>query len=158
MSESLLIKFLIKLFKERLQQRCFLWMLHNLQEQTTLKKIWEPLLLDLESKNPLNFEYLVQISFLHTCHKYTLSITSESCTTFHNFSNVYKGYQSNLNMSLCFIKNLSVKLYRLMLPMLGTSSSLHKKWSFPLKIFSLLNVTESAASCGFVHIYWRRNP
>ena len=98
------------------------------------------------------------IFFLHTCHKCTLSTTSESCTTFHNFSNVYKGYQSNLNMSLCLIKNLRVKLYRLMLPMLGTSSSLHKKWSFPLKIFSLLNVTESAASCGFVHIYWRRNP
>ena len=67
------------------------------------------------------------IFFLHTCHKCTLSTTSESCTTFHNFSNVYKGYQSNLNMSLCLIKNLSVKLYRLMLPMLGTSSSLHKK-------------------------------
>ena len=33
---------------------------------------------------------------------------------------------------------------------------LHKKWSFPLKIFSV-NVTKSAVSCGFCHIYWR-NP
>ena len=33
---------------------------------------------------------------------------------------------------------------------------LHKKWSFPLRIFSL-NVTKFALSCGFDHIYWR-NP
>ena len=36
-------------------------------------------------------------------------------------------------------------------------STLHKKWSFPLRI-SPVNVTKSAAlSCGFGHIYWR-NP
>ena len=29
--------------------------------------------------------------------------------------------------------------------------SLHKKWSFPLRIFSV-NVTKSAVSCGFCHI------
>ena len=34
--------------------------------------------------------------------------------------------------------------------------SLHKKWSFPLRISSV-NVTKSAVSCGFDHIYWR-NP
>ena len=33
---------------------------------------------------------------------------------------------------------------------------LHKKWSFPLKIYSV-NVTKSAVSWGFDHIYWR-NP
>ena len=33
---------------------------------------------------------------------------------------------------------------------------LRKKWSFPLRISSV-NVTKSADSCGFVHIYWR-NP
>ena len=32
--------------------------------------------------------------------------------------------------------------------------TLHKKWSFPLKI-SLVNVTKSALSCRFGHIYWR---
>ena len=32
--------------------------------------------------------------------------------------------------------------------------ALNKKWSFPLKIFSV-NVTKSAGNCGFVHIYWR---
>ena len=34
--------------------------------------------------------------------------------------------------------------------------SLHKIWSFPLRISSV-NVTKSAFSCGFGHIYWR-NP
>ena len=34
--------------------------------------------------------------------------------------------------------------------------TLHKKWSFPLRISSL-NVTKSAGNCGFGHIYWR-NP
>ena len=34
--------------------------------------------------------------------------------------------------------------------------TLHKKWSFPLRISSV-NVTKSAGNCGFGHIYWR-NP
>ena len=34
--------------------------------------------------------------------------------------------------------------------------TLHKKWSFPLRISSV-NVTKSAGICGFSHIYWR-NP
>ena len=34
--------------------------------------------------------------------------------------------------------------------------SLHKKWSFALRIASL-NVTKSAGNRGFGHIYWR-NP
>ena len=36
------------------------------------------------------------------------------------------------------------------------SRTLHKKWSFPLGISSV-NVTKSAVSCWFGHIYWR-NP
>ena len=35
-------------------------------------------------------------------------------------------------------------------------ATLDKKWSFPLKISSV-NVTKSAVSCGFDHIYWK-NP
>ena len=31
--------------------------------------------------------------------------------------------------------------------------SLHKKWSFPLRI-SLVNVSKSAENCGFDHISW----
>ena len=34
--------------------------------------------------------------------------------------------------------------------------TLHKKWSFPLRISSV-NVTKSAISCGFGYIDWR-NP
>ena len=34
--------------------------------------------------------------------------------------------------------------------------SLHKKWSFPLRISSI-NLIQSAGNCGFGHIYWR-NP
>ena len=33
--------------------------------------------------------------------------------------------------------------------------TLHKQWSFPLKISSV-NVTKSAVSCGFGLIYWRK--
>ena len=32
--------------------------------------------------------------------------------------------------------------------------TLHKKWSFPLRIFSV-NVTKSEGNCEFGHIYWR---
>ena len=35
-------------------------------------------------------------------------------------------------------------------------SKMHKKWKFPLRISSV-NMTKSAVSCGFSHIYWR-NP
>ena len=38
----------------------------------------------------------------------------------------------------------------------NTHVSPHKKWSFPLRIFSV-NVTKSTGNCGFGHIYWR-NP
>ena len=36
----------------------------------------------------------------------------------------------------------------------ATYFSVHKKWSFPLRISSV-NVTESTGICGFGHIYWR---
>ena len=35
-------------------------------------------------------------------------------------------------------------------------ATLRKKWSFPLRVSSV-NVTKSAVSCGFGHIYWK-NP
>ena len=34
--------------------------------------------------------------------------------------------------------------------------TLHKKWSFPLRI-STVNVTKSEVSCGFGHLYWRNS-
>ena len=51
-------------------------------------------------------------------------------------------------------KELYQWLLRIML--VTYEQSLHKKWSFPLRISSI-NVTESAVSCEFSHIYWR-NP
>ena len=47
-------------------------------------------------------------------------------------------------------------LYTLTIVYVSRHVTLHKKWSFPLKISSV-NVTKSAISCGFGHIYWR-NP
>ena len=35
-------------------------------------------------------------------------------------------------------------------------SFIQKKWSFPLRISSV-NVTKSAVSCEFGHIYWRNS-
>ena len=37
-----------------------------------------------------------------------------------------------------------------------SEAQLHKKWSFPLRIFSV-NMTKSTVSCGFGHIYWRNS-
>ena len=51
--------------------------------------------------------------------------------------------------------------YMLLHPLISVSSknivnSLHKKWSFPLRISSV-NVTKTTISCGFSHISWK-NP
>ena len=35
-------------------------------------------------------------------------------------------------------------------------NSLRKKWCFPLRVSSV-NVTKSAVSCGFGHIYWKKS-
>ena len=48
------------------------------------------------------------------------------------------------NQHLCQISVM--KLY--------CENTLHKNWSFPLRILSV-NVTKSAGNCGFGHIYWR---
>ena len=56
---------------------------------------------------------------------------------------------------LCFLV-ISVWLFILLLPLEVGQSSLHKKWSFPLKVSSV-NVTKSTGNCGLAGIYWR-NP
>ena len=38
-----------------------------------------------------------------------------------------------------------------------SATTLHKKWNFQLRISSV-NLTKSAVSCGFGHIYWRNPP
>ena len=52
--------------------------------------------------------------------------------------------------------NLSSCFFHLILSPIGSSQvihPLHKKWSFPLRISSI-NVSKSAVSCEFCHIYW----
>ena len=39
---------------------------------------------------------------------------------------------------------------------LKVEETLHKKWSFPLRISSV-NVTKSLISSGFGHIYWKKS-
>ena len=58
-------------------------------------------------------------------------------------SNNFFNLKKELVCSECLFKNL-----------LGTYLSLQKKWSFLLGIFSV-NMTKSAVSCGFGHIYWK---
>ena len=58
----------------------------------------------------------------------------------------------------CFYKYLWTAtfdhtLYNLAIPVFF-QKSLHKKWTFLLRISSV-NVTKSSGNCGFVHIYWR---
>ena len=65
----------------------------------TLKNICERLLLDLDSENPLNFDYLFQIFFYIPYHGYTLSASSKSCATFFNFSYVHKGVPKYVTVS-----------------------------------------------------------
>ena len=73
----------------------------------------------------------------------------------------------NLNFNLMFLSSTrgwrkKVKFNKLFLVVLkrwgvvNSKQPLHKKWSFPLRISSV-NVTKSAVSCGYGHIYWR-NP
>ena len=83
------------------------------------------------------------------------------------FSNIYMFpgsylWRSPIEKDLChryFPRTYSEFLQticRLLVDSCFSLYSLHKKWSFPLRIFSV-NVTKSAVSCEFGHIYWR-NP
>ena len=65
---------------------------------------------------------------------------------FHNIQSLFSNFISYLFDSLIFPDFYNQIWW----------TSLHKKWSFPLKIFSL-NVTKSVVSYGFGHVYWR-NP
>ena len=52
--------------------------------------------------------------------------------------------------------NNTFPIFQKMLSKLETLQTMHKKWSFPLKIPSV-NVTKPIGNCRFGHIYWR-NP
>ena len=57
--------------------------------------------------------------------------------------------------SSCLTLNISIANCRILFSCF-VQESLHKKWSFTLRISSL-NMTKSAGNCGSGHIYWR-NP
>ena len=60
-------------------------------------------------------------------------------------------------MKLFTVRNAKITSYYYLAKMLMCYGlSLHKKWSFPLRISSV-NMTKSTGDCGFGHIYWR-NP
>ena len=81
------------------------------------------------------FENLITLTF---CNKTSWSIVSN---VFCRSINIIPVNKPSLNS----FKTLSVK---------KDNYTLHKKWSFPLRISSV-NVTKSAVSRGFGHIFWR---
>ena len=71
---------------------------------------------------------------------------SQSYLFVNSMSSIFKCY-SQINIfpaSTSFLTKVSIAL------------SLHKKWSFPIRITSL-NVTKSSVSRGFGHIYWKNS-
>ena len=50
----------------------------------------------------------------------------------------------------------SLKYHAMSKSQCKSTQTLHKKWSFPLRI-SLVNVIKSTGNCGFGHIHWK-NP
>ena len=68
------------------------------------------------------------------------------------------GFEYSCNLPNIFSQNFAVRksIKRNFIMLMAGIQSLHKKWSFPLRISSV-NVTKSAVSCGFGHIYCK-NP
>ena len=73
------------------------------------------------------------------------------CTVFWTFFIIKPFLFIPPSCLLDFRKNWETSFIR------DTRVTLYKKWSFPLRIFSV-NVTKSAGNCGFGHIYWRNPP
>ena len=100
------------------------------------------------------------------CHLLLHKTILENSTIYRNISmwnNFPKQYHT-LNLVFGFLQspNISNILYKSIMMIKAfrclpkSEAALHKKWSFPLRMSSV-NVTKSAVSCGFGHIYWR-NP
>ena len=80
---------------------------------------------------------------------------------FYIFSYVLLGAElvfiiKNGNFQAFFYREKELYQWLLRIMLVTYEQSLHKKWSFPLRISSI-NVTESAVSCEFSHIYWRNS-
>ena len=68
---------------------------------------------------------------------------------------VFCSFWKNSNNKGVF-KTLSITYDGVLVDTVNKSSTLHKTWSFSLRMPSV-NMTKPAVSCGFGHIYWR-NP
>ena len=108
-------------------------------QNTENSPVWHLKLLNIPSLSH-SVTHAVTVNPFHLACVLLYSLkTSEN----HSFSDVFRGYRKRPVARNRFMKIL------LMI-------TLHKKWSSPLRIFSV-NVTTSAGNCGFGHSYWR-NP
>ena len=86
-----------------------------------------------------------------------LNTQSWNGETFNSFDEDLFAFKKSKQSVWCFMKYYPSKNSVIWLTVwVCLITSLHKKWSFPLRISSV-NVTKSAFSCGFGLIYWR-NP
>ena len=86
---------------------------------------------------------LMCFKFRQVCFRYTWTLANRGIKSFKTYTVIFR---TNLQIAYCWPRALECKW-------LGP---LHKKWSFLLRI-SPVNVTKSAVSYVFSHIYWR-NP
>ena len=88
--------------------------------------------------------------------KTNLSVVAESDNSIIESQSIWKFLGITLDL-MCTIQYHINKIYR-KASQKGNAQgrTLHKKWSFPLRIFLVSN-TKSTVSCKFGHIYWR-NP
>ena len=115
---------------KEMQWRCFLQKYHICRSVKQLKSCVGYFLL----------HHLIAVKKLRKM----LFISSKKLSSFSKYS------------SFCISLFLSFFSCQPLLKKMITDETLHKKWSFPLRIFSV-NVTKSPVLCGFGHIYWR-NP
>ena len=86
-----------------------------------------------------------------------LNTQSWNGETFNSFDEDLFAFKKSKQSVWCFMKYYPSKNSVIWLTVwVCLITSLHKKWSFPLRISSV-NVTKSAVSCGFGLIYWK-NP
>ena len=105
------------------------------------KKKPSPLRVSSVSVKNCSFAFISNWKFLVSCGFWSRNLKP----AFYHFMILSKPLSDMLHRCWSFVKIASC-LRKL----------LRKKWSFPLRNSSV-NVTKSAVSCGFGHIYWR-NP
>ena len=93
-------------------------------------------------------------------HQYTVVVQDTICSTVYLAKNVFSIILHNklgnkATLLLTQVRN-DVRTELTFQTLTREHFTLHKKWSFPLRVLSV-NVAKSAVSCGLGYIYWR-NP